>query len=273
MKHSKLLILYIVLLIGVILAMTVIFRWVKSNEIISHRDYNEIISSRTMNVVTDYNSIGYYIQGDSVVGFQYELLKELKKEWGININIFLENNLEENLTGLEKGNYDIIARNIPVNSELKSRFSFIEPITLNKEVLVQRKAEFNDSILPLRNHLDLAGQTIHVTKDSPSKLRLANLSHEIGDTIYVVEDDVYGTEQLVMMVAAGDIDYAVCDEKVAKLFANRIPEIDIETDISFTQLESWALRKDSSQLLDSLNAWFLRFRKSDRFSEIYNRYY
>jgi len=273
MKHGKLLILYIVLLVGVIIVMMILFRRIKINETNKLRDYSEIINSRTMNVVTDYNSIGYFIQGDSVVGFQYELLKELEREWGIKINIFLENSLNENLAGLEKGSYDIIARNIPVNTELKSRFSFIEPITLNKEVLVQRKAEYNDSVQPIRDHLDLAGQTIHVTKDSPSKLRLANLSHEIGDTIYVVEDDVYGTEQLVMMVATGDIDYAVCDAKVASRFAKRIPEIDIETDISFTQLESWALRKGSPQLLDSLNTWFMRFRKSDKFSEIYDRYY
>ena len=104
-------------------------------------------------------------------------------------------------------------------------------------------------------------------------MRLDNLSYEIGDTIYVKQDDTYEAEQLVMIVAAGEIDYTVCDEKLAVRMAERFPEIDIDTDISFTQLESWAVRKDSPQLLDSLNAWFKRFRETEKFRQIFNTYY
>jgi membrane-bound lytic murein transglycosylase F len=38
-------------------------------------------------------------------------------------------------------------------------------------------------------------------------------------------------------------------------------EIDVETDISFTQLESWAVRKESPILLDSLDSWLSRYRR------------
>ena len=37
------------------------------------------------------------------------------------------------------------------------------------------------------------------------------------------------------MVAHGDIDYAVCDESIARAAADSIPQIDINTAISFTQ--------------------------------------
>ena len=76
-----------------------------------------------------------------------------------------------------------------------------------------------------------------------------------------------------MMVATGDIDFTVCDEKVAERLAASLPEIDIETDISFTQLESWAVRRDSPQLLDSLNSWLDRFKETSEFSRIYEKYY
>ena len=55
------------------------------------------------------------------------------------------------------------------------------------------------------------------------------------------------------MVAHGDIDYAVCDESIARAAADSIPQIDINTAISFTQFYSWAVRKQSPALLDSLN--------------------
>ena len=98
-------------------------------------------------------------------------------------------------------------------------------------------------------------------------------SHEIGDTIYVIEDELYSGEQLAIMVAKGDIDYAVCDQQTAVLSQKQLPEIDIKTDISFTQLQSWAVRKDSPILLDSLNSWLEQIRKNGTFDKIYKKYY
>lgn len=237
------------------------------------RDYNEIMASGELNVVTDYNSIGYYVSGDSTQGFQLEMMRALEHEWGVQVHLFLENSLDDNLEGLLYHRYDLVARNIPVNSQLKDFFSFTDPISLNKQVLVQRKAAYNDSIEPIRQQLNLAKKTIHVAKDSPAILRLNNLSHEIGDTIFIMEDPTYEAEQLVMMVASGDIDFTVCDEKVARLLSTSLPEIDIETDISFTQLESWAVRRDSPVLLDSLNSWLSRFRETPAFERIFEKYY
>ena len=237
------------------------------------RDYSEIIDSGVLNVVTDYSSIGYFVSGDSVAGFQYEILKALEDDLNVKVNLFLENSLDDNLKGLQSQKYDLIARNIAVNSELRELYYFTEPLTLNKLILVQRKAEYNNNTEPVRQHLDLAKKSIYVPEDSPSILRLTNLSHEIGDTIFIIKDSTYGSEQLVMMVASGNIDYTVCDEKTALRLSETLPEIDIETDISFTQIESWVLRKDSPILLDSLNNWLDRIKDSKRFKEIYNRYY
>lgn len=272
---KKQLFLYLLLLVAAIVAMVwlrnVINRTTKPPS--APRDYREIMASGELNVVTDYNSIGYYVSGDSTQGFQLEMMQALEEEWGVKVRLTLENNLDENLKGLLYHRYDLVARNIPVNSQLKDKFSFTNPFTLNKQVLVQRKAAYNDSIEPIRQQLKLAKKTIHVAKDSPAILRLNNLSHEIGDTIFIREDPTYEAEQLVMMVAAGDIDFTLCDEKVALRLAKILPEIDVETDISFTQFESWAVRRDSPVLLDSLNSWLDRFRNTEAFARIYDKYY
>ncbi len=272
---KKQLFLYLLLLVAAIVAMVwlrnAINRTTKPPS--APRDYREIMASGELNVVTDYNSIGYYVSGDSTQGFQLEMMQALEEEWGVKVRLTLENNLDENLKGLLYHRYDLVARNIPVNSQLKDKFSFTNPFTLNKQVLVQRKAAYNDSIEPIRQQLKLAKKTIHVAKDSPAILRLNNLSHEIGDTIFIREDPTYEAEQLVMMVAAGDIDFTLCDEKVALRLAKILPEIDVETDISFTQFESWAVRRDSPVLLDSLNSWLDRFRNTEAFARIYDKYY
>ena len=146
-------------------------------------------------------------------------------------------------------------------------------IILNKQVLVQRKANGENDSLYIRNQLDLAQKTLHVVKGSPSILRIQNLGNEIGDTIYIKEIEKYGSEQLISLVAHGDIDYAVCDESIARAVADSLPQVDINTAISFTQFYSWAVSKQSPALLDSLNTWLDKFQKEKEYQKIYRKYY
>lgn len=274
MKVRRRLNIYLTLLIVSLMAMILLQRILgRQEQVLVPRDYSEIMASGEMNVVTDYNSIGYFVSGDTALGFQLEMMHALEKEWGVKVNIFLENSLEDNLKGLLEHRYDLVARNIPVNSALRDSFAFTDPITYNRLVLVQRKASFNEGREPIRQHLDLAGKVIHVAADAPAIMRLNNLSHEIGDTILIEENPIYETEQLVMMVASGDIDFTICDKVMAVRLAGHFPEIDIDTDISFTQVESWALRPDAPHLLDSLNSWLSRFRETKQFDRIFRRYY
>ena len=70
-----------------------------------------------------------------------------------------------------------------------------------------------------------------------------NLAHEIGDTIYVNEENTYGDEQLIIMVAKSEIDFAVCDETIAREMSKHYPEIDFSTDIAFTSRQPQYLAK------------------------------
>ena len=274
MKSRKLIGVYAGLLIIAVATMIMLWRLktMQKAEILP-RDYPEIKQEGILRMVTEYNQSGYYVAGDTREGFQYELSQAIAKLSGLEVQTHLEMSLAESFQELEKNKCDIIARNIPITSDIKEEYLFTEPIVLNKQVLVQRTEEANKGIKPLRNQLDLAGKTLYIPKDSPARLRLQNLGHEIGDTIYVVEDELYSGEQLAIMVAKGDIDYAVCDQQIATLSQKQLPEIDIKTDISFTQLQSWAVRKDSPILLDSLNSWLDQIRKNGTFNKIYKKYY
>lgn len=239
----------------------------------SVRDYNEIAQEGILRLITEYEQSGYYVSGDTIKGFQYELAQAIADLSGLEVQIHLEMNLPESFQELTTGGCDIIARNIPITSEMKETFLFTDPIMLNKQVLVQRTASANKNIAPIRNHLELADKTLYIPKDSPALLRLRNLEDEIGDSIHIIEDELYSSEQLIIMVAKGDIDYAVCEQSIAAKAQKRYPEIDMATDISFTQLQSWVLRKESVILLDSLNSWFNQIRENGLYDKIYNRYY
>lgn len=238
------------------------------------RDYAEIAAEGIIHAATEYNSISFYVDGDTLSGFHYELIEAFARDHGLQAAISPEMSFDNRLEGLADGRYDVIAYGILVTSELKDSLLLTTPIVLSKQVLVQRKLnDAADSSLFIKSQLDLAGKTLHVVKGSPSILRIRNLGNEIGDTIYVKEIEKYGSEQLISLVAHGDIDYAVCDESIAQAVADSIPEIDINTAISFTQFYSWGVSKQSPVLLDSLNTWLETFKKQKEYKEIYRKYY
>lgn len=261
------------LLMGFIAAVAATFLTEKKKPVQRHpRDYAEIKRSDTLNAVTEYNSLSYFVDGDTVAGFQYELIHAFARDKGLKVKLIPEMSFEKRLEGLSDGTYDLIAYNIAVTSALKDTIALTEPILLSKQVLVQRKGEKGDSAY-ISSQLELANKTLHIVKGSPAMLRIQNLSNEIGDTIYVREIEKYGPEQLLAMVAHGDIDYAVCDESIAKASIDSLPQLDIDTDISFTQFYAWGVSKQSPALLDTLNQWLKKYIRSKEYRQMYKKYY
>ncbi len=272
MKVKKLATVYIVLLLLTVVTMVHLW-WMPANKEITTRDYPEIATEGILRITTEYDQIGYYVNGDTIAGFQYELARAIANLSGLEVQIVLEMNLPQSFSLLERQKADVIARNIPVMSESKETYLFTDPIVFNRQVLIQRTAEANNSTPPIRNQLELAQKTIYIPKESPVAIRLHNLALEIGDTIHIAEEEVYSSEQLIIMVAQGEIDYAVTDFRTAANLRNHFPQIDINTDVSFTQLQSWVLRKDSPILLDSLNSWLNQLKENGTYEYIYKQYY
>ena len=259
----------------IILALIFTFRYCgKQEKPLGHpRDYAAIAKEGILRVATEYNSISFYVDGDTISGFHYELIQAFARDKRLKAEITPVMSFEERLKGLSEGRYDVIAYGILATSKLKDSLLLTSPIVLNKQVLVQRKENGENDSLYIRNQLDLARRTLHVVKGSPSILRIQNLGNEIGDTIYIKEIEKYGPEQLISLVAHGDIDYAVCDESIAQALADSLSQIDINTAISFTQFYSWAVSKQSPVLLDSLNTWLDKFQKKSEYQKIYKKYY
>lgn len=103
------------------------------------RDYPQIQYEGVLRVVTDYNSVGYFVLGDTIAGFNHDLIELLQENIPLKIDIQLESSIDKSMDGLRTGKYDIVARNIPVTSELRDSVNFTEVIAQNRQVLIQRK--------------------------------------------------------------------------------------------------------------------------------------
>ena len=204
----------------------------------------------TLDIAIEYSPVTYYTYNDTLGGYNYDLLRMMSKISGCPMKFHPIVTLEKALEGLEGGRYDVLVAQFPMTARDTSRFAFTDPIYIDQQVLVQRRGS-----QAIHSQLDLAGDTVWVVKGSPMIGRIASLSREIGDTIYVHVDELYGPEQLIMMVSAGEIRYAVVNRSIARAMAARLPNIDRSVAISLSQFQSWMVAKNRQGLCDSLNRW------------------
>lgn len=237
------------------------------------RDYTEIRESGLLRAVTEYNRLSFHAEKDTVTGFDLELLQAFARDKGLKLEITPEMSYQKRLEGLSEGRYDLMATGTVVTSSSKDTLLFTHPLLLSKQVLVQRKREEGKDSLYISGQLELAHKTLHLISHSPALLRIHNLINEIADTIYIREIDKYGPEQLLAMVSEGEIDYAVCDENLAKASLKDYPNLDISKSISFTQFYAWGVSKNAPNLCDTLNVWLEGYLKTKDYQKLYKKYF
>jgi membrane-bound lytic murein transglycosylase F len=252
----------------------------KTKRKVKHSELNRILYDKELKVVVDYNSTNYFVYKGQPMGFQYELLKAFAKDIGVDLKLQVSNNLQESFDGLNSGKYDLIAKNLTVTKERNQIIDFTEPLALTKQVLVQRLPAGADTLsqkqidaLLIKEQLDLAGKTVHVQRNTVYVQRLKNLSDEIGEPITIIEDTIYGVEQLVALVASGEIDYTVCDENVGLVNQKYYPWIDVKTPISFNQKLSWAIRENTPEWKAYLDEWIINYKQTSEYKYLYYKYF
>jgi membrane-bound lytic murein transglycosylase F len=240
------------------------------------RDLSDIRKAGKLVVVTDFNSINYFIYKGQPLGFQYEMLQELSDHLDIEVEVKVNNDLEENFNDLIEGKIDLIASNLTISKERKEIAEFTMPHSQTRQVLVQKKPvakkPFSRVNELIRNPLNLSGKTVYVQKNSSHAVRLENLAEEIGENINIVQVPIE-TEQLIRMVSRGEIDYTVADEDIARVNSSYFPDLDVETAISFSQNQAWAVRSNSLELKREIDHWMEDFKQTRTYAILYNKYF
>ncbi len=243
-------------------------------------DLADILERGVLRAATDYNSTNYFVYRGEPMGFHLEMLKHFARYLDVELEVSVSADLQDNIDFLlSEDGCDLIAQNLTITHSRSRQISFSEPHSQTRQVLVQRKPDgwFNmagkeiEASL-IRDPLELAGKTVHVSRNTAFVTRLEHLMEEIGDTIYIVESD-QDMETLIDLVASGEIDYTVSDELLARLNQMYYAQIDAQTAVSFNQNLAWAVKPGSEDLLDALNAWLVSFRESNQYRALYQKYY
>jgi len=236
----------------------------------SSRDFDEIVESGRIRVVTDNGSLGFTVTKDSVYGFQYELVKAFADRLGLELEIAESDDVRSNIFNLIDGEYDLFAGFIPQTSEYIGKVLFTDAVQINRQFLVQRKC---DSALVVRNQLDLIGDTISLPRNSPYRMLIEHLSDQIADTVYVDELKNTTAELAVKMVSDSIIRYTICPERLAPKYMKVYPNLSIDLAIGYQQAIVWSVNVNSPILQAKLNEFLSDFIGSEEYWKIYRKYY
>ncbi|MFL5728593.1 MAG: transporter substrate-binding domain-containing protein [Cytophagaceae bacterium] len=244
-------------------------------------DLDQIKKRKKLIALTGYSYTSYFIYKGTPMGYEYDLLKMLADDLGVELEIVIVNDMDEIFDMLNRGEGDIIADNLTITKEREELVNFTIPHNLTRQMLVQKKPKnwkyFGPEQLEaqlVRNPVDLIGKNVHVRKESSYYARLHHLSDEVGGDINIVEapGDIE-TEELIGQVAEGKIPFTVADENIAMMNKPYYPDLDFGTPISFSQRIAWAVRSDSPKLLKAVNDWISRMKKDPTYYVIYDKYH
>lgn len=241
---------------------------------------DRVLRDSVLRAATDYGSVSYLIYRGETIGYQFELLQELTKYLGVELELVIEKSPQRGIEMLNDGEIDLIAMGLTITNERKEKILFTEPIMTSEQVLVQRlpdgfqKMRTLDEIEShlIRNQIYLADRTVYVQTGTIFSARLKTLADEIGDTIQIMEEEK-DVEELIQAVASGEIDFTIADKHIALVNARYYDNLDVKTPISFPQRIAWAVQPGQYGLVDTINAWLDEFNKSLLSRLLYNKYF
>lgn len=229
-------------------------------------DLDSIRARGVLRAVTDYNSLNYFVHKGVPVGYQYELLRAYAHHLGVQLDLVADNTLEGGYDKLQSGRADLLASSLLSDTALLPPMLLCEPYGRSRVVVVARAGELaaSDSLGAL------TGDTVACMAASFYSRLIAPDAERLDLTVQEIEH--YDAEQLVAMVAEGELPRALCLENIARAnkwyYDNLVvgPALTGEVDLS------WGVRTSSPALRDDVSAWLADFKKSTRFKRIYRKY-
>jgi len=234
-------------------------------------DLDVMEEERVIRVLTVYGLGRYYLDGAEEKGLTYEMFKMFedfinkklgKKQLRVHV-VLIPVARDQLIPGLIAGRGDIAAAALTITDERKEVVDFTHPVSRElSEVLVTGPAAAQIDTLD-----DLAGQRIYLRASSSYRSSVDELNRQFrerGRAEILVDDaaELLEDEDLLEMVNAGLLDWAIVDDYKAKIWADVFENLTVREDLVFRSggKIAWAVRKDSPKLAAALN----EFLKSHR---------
>jgi membrane-bound lytic murein transglycosylase F len=197
------------------------------------------------------------------MGFEYELLLDLGKRLGVQVEYIVAADIDEAFAQLEDGRVDLVAMNLQQNTASERDVTYTEAIGSMSTVLVGREK--------LRSWDSLGKDTVVVRKGAVYSSQLAQLKDSLDLEFSILEVPDH-EEILLDRLVEKQVNWTVAEKTVAQTNATYYDELRLGLDLSQEEPVSWAMRNTSTEMLQVVNTWLLEKKK--RFiPDLYTKYF
>lgn len=182
-----------------------------------------------------------YLSNGNIGGFDYDLMNEISKISGSNIN-FIPMRFEELIPALESKKIDAIIAGMTVTEERKQYLNFSDKYYTSSQAVLIR---MNDE--SIQTEEDLIGKKVGVIRDT------------VADTMISAKEGIdierFDTgSSIILSLKVGNVDAAIFDRSTCEHYILYDKSIKLVENIKYPEEDyAIAFRKDDNVLLDEIN--------------------
>ena len=240
------------------------------------RDLERIRAEGVLRMVTRAPSPGYFIHKGGDAGFEYELLRDFARAWGLRLEVAVAPAGTDLAFWLSRGKADVAAADLEIDPQTAALASFTLPCNLVRDVLVLPAS------VPGSDLRVLDGLAVHAHTGTAAWRTLVALRDELGFTCRPTPaDTTLAVAALVAAVARGDLPATVAPLRIARAVLGQAPGGRIGPTLDEQRPIVWMVRRDSPDLLAALNAYLQEHFQitaegiwsSPQWGELHDRYF
>ncbi len=243
----------------------------------SIRDWEDILESGTLRVLTRNNPASYFIWRGELMGFDYDLLKKFARDHKLRLSMVVPNADMDLTDALQAGMGDMIAASLTVTVTRRQQgLVFTRPYLQVTEQVIAPSTDISlQGDAPLEQMI--SGKMVAVNPQTSYHESLAEmmlLQRERGIApIQISEHPGATTEYLIDAVAQGIFPYTVADSHLVAIESTYRDDFRVVADLPNIREIAWAVRTDQSHLLEQLNNFLNKHDRDLFFNVTYNKYF
>lgn len=220
-----------------------------------------------LNVGTLYGPQIYFTSGQGDSGYDYEMAQRFAEFLELELKMQPYANISELYAALKKGEIDIIAAGLGDTPARREQFRVGPPLYRVNQVLVYRQGT------PIPKDINKLDGEITVITDSSFVDTLTELQKSNPDLVWNQEKDK-DAEELLAMIAAGDIPYTIADSTSLDINRRFMPELREGLVLKRKQPVVWLLpAANSDQLMSQLLAFWHIEKRSGTLAHLNEKYF
>jgi membrane-bound lytic murein transglycosylase F len=228
---------------------------------------DEIRALGALRVITTNSPTTYYVGAGGPAGFEYELANGLAAQLGVKLEVVIAPSTGAALNMLREGRGHLAAARITVSEERARAVHFSMPIMTVEPQLVyamgQRKPK----------HLGELEGVLRVPAAGASAEMLHALKAERFPDLHWEESPDQDTEELLYLVANGQLDYTIASSDVVSIHQRYNPKLRVAFTLSGSQSVAWALPPGPDRSLAGAVDNFLAARSEAELAQLRDRYF